>query len=281
MITALLAAIASVNGSPHVPSSDTTFTVNGIAKTNGATVNIANGVTSVTIAATNGGSITTGPTGDTGLSTGDNSCTFTITAEDGVTTLPVTINLHVLLPAPVLVDVSIDVGVGIEPTVGLVCTAIPGTQTNCTSFTYVWKADGVPIPSATLSTYIPTRDDAMGKALACTVTGLNETGSTAPVTSASSNLTTGAPLNTVAPVATSSGTTPATPGDVVATDNGTWTGYPAPSFTYANNATNGGTGSDALTDVLDIGTAAVVFTVTATNSVAANSADSNQVAVVA
>lgn len=259
----------------------TTFTVDGAAKTNGATVNLANGVTSVTIAATDGGSITTGPAGNTGLSTGDNSCTFTITSEDGVTTLAVTINLHVLLPAPSLIDVSLDVGGGTEPTVGQVCTANPGTQTNCTSFTYIWKADGVAIPSATLSTYTPTRADAMGKALTCTVVGVNETGNTAPVTSNATSATTGAPLNTAAPVATSSGTTPALVGDTVTTTDGTWTGYPAPTFTYANNATNGGTNNSVAAHLLDIGTAAIVFTVTATNSVGAVDADSNKVAVVA
>jgi hypothetical protein len=77
-------------------SNATTFTVNGVAKTNGATVSLANGVTSVTIAATGGSSITTGPTGDSELATGDNECTFSITAADGETVLDVTINLRVL-----------------------------------------------------------------------------------------------------------------------------------------------------------------------------------------
>lgn len=72
------------------------FTVDGTPQINGATVNLANGTTDATIAATNGGSITAGPTGDTGLSEGDNSCAFTLTAADGIATLDVTINLHVL-----------------------------------------------------------------------------------------------------------------------------------------------------------------------------------------
>jgi hypothetical protein len=81
------------------PSNLTTFTVEGVEQFNNDTINLPNGTTSVAIAATNGGSITTGPTGDTGLSTGDNICTFTITAEDGVTTLDVTLTLHVLTAA--------------------------------------------------------------------------------------------------------------------------------------------------------------------------------------
>lgn len=79
-----------------VPSNLTTFTVDGVVKNNGATINLANGTTSVMIAATDGGSVTIGPIGNDGLSTGDNFCNFTITAADGVTTLDVTLTLHVL-----------------------------------------------------------------------------------------------------------------------------------------------------------------------------------------
>lgn len=78
-----------------VPSNVTRFTVDAVVKTNGATINLANGVTSVTIAATDGGSLSA-LSGNTGLATGDNPCTFTVTAEDGAVTLDVTITLHVL-----------------------------------------------------------------------------------------------------------------------------------------------------------------------------------------
>ena len=74
----------------------TTFTANGGDVMNGATINLDGGTSSVTIAATNGGSITTGPTGDTGLSVGDNTCTFTVTAADGETVLNASVTLHVL-----------------------------------------------------------------------------------------------------------------------------------------------------------------------------------------
>ncbi len=73
----------------------TTFTVNGDVHLDNDVINLTNGVTSVTVAATNGGSISA-LMGDSGLATGDNACTFTVTAEDGVTTLNVSLTLHVL-----------------------------------------------------------------------------------------------------------------------------------------------------------------------------------------
>ena len=82
-------------------SNDTTlstFTINGDAVVDGGTKNLANGTTSVTVVATpTHPSATVGTiTGDTGLATGDNLLSFTVTAEDGVTTRDYTLNLHVL-----------------------------------------------------------------------------------------------------------------------------------------------------------------------------------------
>jgi hypothetical protein len=73
----------------------TTFTVDGVAHNDTDEIGLASGTTSVTIAATNGGSIED-LTGESGLSTGDNECTFTVVAEDGETELPVTLNMRVM-----------------------------------------------------------------------------------------------------------------------------------------------------------------------------------------
>ena len=116
------------SGGGAVLSNQTTFTVDGVVKVNGDTVNLANGVTSATIAATNGGSITTGPTGDSGLITGDNPCTFTITAEDGVTTLDVTITLHVL-------------DLGLKETTEVTCWGDTGGSLHNTNFR-IFRASG-------------------------------------------------------------------------------------------------------------------------------------------
>lgn len=75
-----------------------TFTVDGNNATDGGTVNLANGTTSVTVVATptNGGATVGTITGDTGLSTGNNLLEFDVTAEDGVTTNHYNATLHVL-----------------------------------------------------------------------------------------------------------------------------------------------------------------------------------------
>lgn len=82
------------------------------------------------------------------------------------------------------------------------------------------------------------------------------------------------PINTVAPVV--SGT--ATVGSTLTTTNGTWTGAPAPTFTYQwqQNTTNidGATSSTYVIQAADVGST-LRCVVTATNSVGAASANSN------
>jgi hypothetical protein len=84
----------------RAPSSNTSlsvFTVNGSAVTDGATVDLANGTTSVTVVATPadpGASAVVN--GDSGVATGDNSLTVTVTAADGVTQQVYTVDLHVI-----------------------------------------------------------------------------------------------------------------------------------------------------------------------------------------
>ncbi|WP_406871623.1 phage tail tube protein [Aminobacter sp. P9b] len=59
--------------------------------------------------------------------------------------------------------------------VGQTLTAYPGEWTGSPTFTYVWKAEGVAIPGATASTYVPVIGD-VGDNITVTVTGTNAAG---------------------------------------------------------------------------------------------------------
>jgi hypothetical protein len=89
-----------------------------------------------------------------------------------------------------------------------------------------------------------------------------------------------APVNTVAPAVTGA----AGVGQTLTTTNGTWTGSPAPTFTYqwqrVTTNISGQTASTYVTQVADIGST-LRCVVTATNSLAAVSANSNSTAAVA
>lgn len=83
-----------------------------------------------------------------------------------------------------------------------------------------------------------------------------------------------APVNTVAPVASG---TPAV-GETLSTTNGTWTGNPAPTFTYQwfvdSTIVPGATSSSYVVQAGDVGFN-VFCRVTATNTQGSASADSN------
>jgi hypothetical protein len=89
-----------------------------------------------------------------------------------------------------------------------------------------------------------------------------------------------APVNTVAPAVT--GTTSV--GQTLSSTTGTWTGLPAPTFTYQwyrspSTAISGETSSTYVLAVADVGNT-IFCRVTATNSVSAVSADSNTTATI-
>jgi hypothetical protein len=88
------------------------------------------------------------------------------------------------------------------------------------------------------------------------------------------------PVNTVAPAVTGT----ATVGQTLTTTNGTWSGAPAPTFTYqwqrAGSNIGGATSSTYLLVVADVGNA-IRCVVTATNPLGAVSANSNATAAVA
>ena len=137
-------------------------------------------------------------------------------------------------------------------TVGQLLSVSTGTWTGypAPTFAYQWQRAGVDITSATNNTYTLVNDDA-GNTIQCVVTGTNTVDTVTQI----SNTTTAInwmPANTVAPVV--SGTTQV--GYILSTTDGTWTGYPTPTFTYqwqragvniasATNSTYTLVGSDA------------------------------------
>lgn len=105
-------------------------------------------------------------------------------------------------------------------------------------FEYQWLRDGVAIEFATNSTYVLVAAD-IDADIAATVTAINEHGQT-DATSAAIG-----PVNGVAPTAgtitISGGSTPPLVGETLNANPGTWTGVPAPGFTYQWRGGAGGT----------------------------------------
>jgi ribosomal protein L14 len=121
--------------------------------------------------------------------------------------------------------------------VGQVLTVAPGTWTGspAPTLTYQWQrcdntgANCVPINGQTATTYTVASAD-IGSTLVAVVTGTNTHGQASAPTAASAVVpgTGSAPANTVTP--TLSGN--AVVGQVLTVSPGTWTGSPAPTFTY-------------------------------------------------
>jgi hypothetical protein len=94
------------------------------------------------------------------------------------------------------------------------------------SFTYQWLRDSAEIPSATASSYTVGEED-RGKSIACRVTASNSVGSV-QATSRSVPIPGNQPLNQEPPEV--SGTLAM--GETLTCLPGTWSGQPAPTFTY-------------------------------------------------
>jgi hypothetical protein len=164
-------------------------------------------------------------------------------------------------------------------TVGQTLSTTTGTWLySPTSYTYQWKRDGVSIGSATNSTYLLADADG-GTAITVEVVANNVAGASAAAASTATALVHEIPSNDVLPVI--SGTPEV--GETLSTTNGTWDGYPVPTYTYqwkrdgvsiggATNATYLLVSADSSTDV--------TVTVTATNAAGATSATSAAVEVV-
>lgn len=160
--------------------------------------------------------------------------------------------------------------------VGEELTCAPGTWNGKPdpTFTYQWKRNGIDLPGETNSTYTSVDAD-LGQEISCTVTATNTEG----MASADSNSVTigGAPENTVLPHLTGD----ALIGSTLTTTDGTWVGYPAPTFAYVwlrqglpiNGAPNQNT---YVVQSADEGVS-VQCRVTATNFFGNNSAVSNAI----
>lgn len=101
---------------------------------------------------------------------------------------------------------------------------------NPTSYSYQWRRGGVAIAGSINASRTLTSAD-VGAAMSCVVTATNAAGST-PAATANTVAVIAAsvpvPVNTVAPAVTGTGTV----GQVLATDNGTWSNSPT-SYAYA------------------------------------------------
>jgi hypothetical protein len=165
--------------------------------------------------------------------------------------------------------------------VGNVLTSSTGTWSGTPpiTFAYQWKRAGSNISGATSSTYTLIAADA-GNAITVTVTATNPISAVAATSSATTEITY-APQNSVAPSV--SGSTAI--GSSLSTTNGTWAGYPSPTFAYqwnrSGSAIAGATSSTYTTVNGDAGTA-ITCTVTATNAAGtAPQVSSNNIAVLA
>lgn len=152
-----------------------------------------------------------------------------------------------------------------SPTVGSTLSASVGSWTGYPAPTYArqWRRGGVNIGGATGATYVVQAADYLAN-IDCVVTATNTQGS-AGATAAAAAIVASAPVNTAAPVI--SGATDL--GAVLTATNGTWSGYPAPSFArqWQRNGVNiaGATAGTYTVAVADSG-ATITCVVTATNA---------------
>jgi hypothetical protein len=136
--------------------------------------------------------------------------------------------------APVNVVLPSLTGTGL---VGSTITCNKGTWTGypTPSFEYNFKADGVSVQLGISNEYVTAGPD-INKVITCEVTATNSQGSASATTSNSITVGT-APVNTVAPTVSPSGTQ--ITGTVITASVGTWTG--TPTITYEYRWTRNGT----------------------------------------
>ena len=118
-------------------------------------------------------------------------------------------------------------------TVGATLTAGAGTWTGSPTFTYQWLrcdlagANCATIAAATATTYLLVTADT-GKTIRVDVTGTNGSGFSTARSAATAGVT-GPPVNTALPVVSGS---PYVGGSSLSVSTGTWTAFPAPTFSY-------------------------------------------------
>lgn len=120
---------------------------------------------------------------------------------------------------------------GIEPSLlGETLTCEPGVWSGAPppTFKYQWLHDGVPIPSATLSTYSVEPGDQL-RVMSCRVTATNSTGASEPVVSSNGVKVAGTPPENISPPKVHG--TPAVK-QTLRCEKGVWSGLPTPSYGY-------------------------------------------------
>jgi len=136
------------------------------------------------------------------------------------------------------------------------------------TFSYLWKSDGVQV-GTDQDTY-ETQPSDVGQTITCELTVTTTADfTTEPAANEVVVTASAAPLNTVAPVV--SGLRPY--GSTLTATDGTWTGNPAPTFSYQwkADATNVGTNQATyVTQFADVGKS-VTCTVTGTNRIGTDS----------
>jgi hypothetical protein len=197
----------------------------------------------------------------------------TIQASGGVPT-PV-VGIFTLFAAIAPTNATTPVVSGSTP-VGSVLTTTNGTWNNSpTSFGYQWQRAGVNISGANASTYTSVTAD-VGLAVRCVVTAINAAGS-ASANSNAITVTPPTPVNTIAPAITGSPVV----GNVLTTDNGTWSNSPT-GYTYQwqkGGVNISGAITSSYTSVAgDIG-GIITCVVTASNAAGSASASSNSITV--
>lgn len=159
-------------------------------------------------------------------------------------------------------------------TVGQTLSCTAGTWTNSpTGYGYQWLRGGANIAGANAASYTLVVADA-AQNISCSVTASNPAGSASATSNAIA--VAGAPVNTLAPVASGAGTV----GSTLNCTAGTWTNAPTYAYQWLRGGANiaGATASSYLLAAADSGTN-VSCRVTATNPAGAASATSNAIAV--
>ncbi len=263
------ATFTLVSGTPSGDASLAVFQVNGSNVSDGDSITLDLGTTSVDVVATpaaSGASVTVA--GGTGLISGDQNLTVTVTAQDHITHASYTVHVHVRLPVPV--NIVLPALSSVSPTAGDTVSCDGGTWEGSPTLSYQWTSNSSNIPGATSDSYTATRADA-GSPLACIVTGINESGSS-PANSDPTSQVTAVPVNIAAPLVTTDGTGGGTPpdgpaalGDTLSVTTGDWSAFPAVTFFYEWSNQSGADGPSVVVGAADSG-GSVTCRVMATNS---------------
>jgi hypothetical protein len=203
---------------------------------------------------------------------------ITISASNGVDpaiTYNATITVTVAATAPANTALPVISGTA---AVGQTLTSTNGTWTGTPTPTYArqWKRNGSNIAGATSTAYLLGSADA-GTTITVTVTATNTAGSANATSAATAEITGIAPANAGgANLPAISGST--VQGATLTATSGTWTGTPAPTYTYQWKSAGGNVGTGLTTYATVVGDVGNTITVVVTATNAAGSANATSAA---